>query len=83
MQSQPEPTPLFEEEFISTQFQRRYLYTQIDQMIQLCYPTVVTNNQKITEQDIPKFIDCVNKLNFASAFIANISQQLADASEAK
>lgn len=42
-------------------------------MVELCYPAIVTNNERIDETAIPHFVNCINKLNAAVAYMQGIS----------
>jgi len=58
------------------QYQRRYFNTHINSMIELCYPSLVTNNQRLTDSDVPLFINCINRLNRAVGYMQEVSDKL-------
>ena len=47
-------------------------------MIELCYPAIITKNERIDEKAIPQLISCVNKLNKGVAFMQDVSEMLAE-----
>jgi len=52
------------EEAVSEQIQRRYFFNHISKLVDLCYGNIVaSNSQRLDEQILPSFVNCVNKLN--------------------
>jgi len=45
-------------------------------MIELCYPSLVTTNQRLTDSDVPLFINCINRLNRAVGYMQEVSDKL-------
>jgi hypothetical protein len=66
----------FTEEFVTEQIQKRYVLFHILKMNELCYGSIVRNNEKINESHIPQFIECINKLNGAVGFVQSVSDEL-------
>jgi hypothetical protein len=68
MESQAETYEL-SPEFICEQYQRRYFHTHINSMIELCYPSIASANQRLSDGDIPPLINCINRFNRAVAYM--------------
>ncbi len=66
----------FTEEFVTDQIQKRYVLFHILKLTDLCYGSIVRNNEKVNESHIPQFIECINKLNNAVGFIQSVSDEL-------
>lgn len=75
----PSKAQFFSGEFMAGQYQKRYFYTHINQLMLLCYPELVPNpNVRIQSQNIPEFIQCINKLNEGTAFMQAVSNQISE-----
>lgn len=73
----PSKAQFFSGEFMAAQYQRRYFYTHINRLMQLCYSEMVPNpNIRITPDHVPEFIQCINKLNEGTAFMQAVSNQI-------
>lgn len=63
---------------MSLEYQRRYFATHINSMVDLCYPAIVKNHERIDKSAIPLFIDCINRLNKSVAFMQYYSDSLTE-----
>lgn len=69
---------LLSEEYLSEQIQRRYFLQHVTRLVDLCYPVMAPNNQRLTENDMPSYLECLNKLNRGVLLIQQTSNSLSE-----